>query len=535
MALTNTLYYGDNLSIMRKMPKESIDLIYLDPPFNSKRTYNILYTNMTGRPVPEQEEAFCDTWELDAEKERMAQEMPILMRQHGIDDYYVEFWRYWIQALRHTQPHLLAYLIYMVERLLYMKILLRPTGSIYLHCDQTASHYIKIMMDGIFGYNNFRNEIIWKRTTSHSDAKRWSPIADIILYYSKTDKFIWNPQYVPHDEKYIANKYRYKETDGRRYRLDNMTSPNPRPNMMYEWKGYSFPVKGWRFSRETMMELDTNGRIWYPDSKAKRPQLKRYLDEMPGTVISNIWTDISPINSQAKERLGYPTQKPIMLLDRIIQASSNKGDVIFDPFCGCGTTIYAAHKRGRRWIGCDIAILALRLIKDTLTGDTYRLVEGIHYTIAGIPVSVEQAQELFHHSPTDFQSWLVETSGGFPTVKKSGDKGVDGRIYFETREGLKDMVLSVKGGAIGPDNTRELRGVLARESNAELSGFLSLRTPTKAMREDAATAGMYFYEGVHYPRMQFLTVREILEEKRTFQTPTKIGIKRATGQMSLAL
>lgn len=181
----NRLYYGDNLDIMRQMGKDCVDLIYLDPPFSSKKDYNLLYKNMTGKPVPEQAEAFCDTWEMDPDKERLARTMPVLMKEYGVDDYYVQFWRLWMEALRHTQPHLLAYLIYMVERLLHMKVILRPAGAIYLHCDPTASHYIKVMMDGIFGHANFRNEITWKRTTVHSDSKTWSRVSDAILFYTK--------------------------------------------------------------------------------------------------------------------------------------------------------------------------------------------------------------------------------------------------------------------------------------------------------------------------------------------------------------
>lgn len=540
--LPNHLYYGDNLTIMQRMPKHCVDLIYLDPPFNSKRNYNLIYKNMTGLPVPDQTEAFCDTWDMDAEKEEIAKTMPILMRDYGIEDYYVEFWRLWIQALRHTQPHLLAYLIYMVQRLLHMKSILRPTGSIYLHCDPTASHYIKVMMDGIFGHKNFQNEIIWKRTTTHSDSKTWSRVSDTILFYTAGKTFTWNTPREPHSEEYREDKYRYDDGDGRGlYMLDNMTSPNPRPNMMYEWKGFPFPEKGWRYSRETMAKLDSESRIWYPTHKdgsldvMRRPRLKRYLEESQGGgVMGNIWNDISPVNSQAKDRLGYPTQKPLPLLERIILASTNPGDVVFDPFCGCGTTIYAAEKNGRRWLGCDIAILSIKLIREILTGDKWRLVEGVHFDVDGIPVSVEQAKELFKRDPFQFEHWIVEKVGGFPT-KKTGDKGIDGRMYFETQHGLKSMVLSVKGGKLRPTDVRDLIGVLSGETDAELAGFLSLEEPTKAMREAAAKAGQYTYNGVKYDRVQFLTAKDILEDKREFHTPTKLRSRVSSGQSSLAL
>jgi adenine specific DNA methylase Mod len=218
----NKLWYGDNLTIMQKMGKHSVDLIYLDPPFNSKQNYNLLYKTMTGKPVPEQVEAFCDTWEMDAQKEAIARTMPVLMREHGVDDYYVDFWRIWMQALRNTQPHLLAYLIFMVQRMLHMKSILRPTGSIYLHCDPTASHYIKVMMDGIFGHENFRNEIVWKRTGSHGGSRRWGPVHDTILFYSATDHYIWNRQFQDYGEKYLLDFYRYSDHRGK-YRLVTLT------------------------------------------------------------------------------------------------------------------------------------------------------------------------------------------------------------------------------------------------------------------------------------------------------------------------
>lgn len=533
----NKLWYGDNLTIMQGMKKHSVDLIYLDPPFKSDANYNLLYKNMTGKPVPEQAEAFFDTWELDATKLEIARTMPVLMRQHGVGDNYVEFWRIWMQALRDTQPELLAYLIYMVQRLLYMKSILKPTGSIYLHCDPSASHYIKVMMDGIFGHDNFRNEIIWKRTSTHSDSKTWSRVSDTILFYTAGKKFTWNTPREAHSDEYLTTKYRYDDGDGRIYRLDNMTSPNPRPNMMYEWKGFPFPEKGWRYSTETMQRLDEEGRIWYPTRKdgtydpSRRPQLKRYLDEMHGGVMGNVWTDIAPLNSQARERLGYPTQKPKALLARIIEASTNPGDVVFDPFCGCGTAIYAAHELHREWIGCDIAILAIKLIKEVLT-ENYRLVEGVHYEVDGIPVSVEQATELFKRDPFQFQHWFVERVGGFPMQRKVADRGIDGRLYFETTTGMNEMIVSVKGGKLRPTDVRDLRGVMEREGSV-MAGFLTLQEPTKAMRAEAASAGVWTYNGRQYPRLQMLTVAEVVEEKREFAMPTRLNTKITTGQQSL--
>lgn len=550
----NKLWYGDNLTIMQGMGKHAVDLIYLDPPFNSKQNYNLLYKTMTGKPVPEQVEAFCDTWEMDAQKEAIARSMPVLMREHGVDDYYVDFWRLWMQALRHTQPHLLAYLIFMVQRLLHMKSLLRPTGSIYLHCDPTASHYIKVMMDGIFGHNNFRNEIIWKRTGAHGGSRRWGPVHDTILFYTASDRYTWNRVFQEYDKKYLDDFYRFTDDRGR-YRLVTLTGAGVRTGDSGKpWRGVDPTDSGRHWAvpkgalakaypdrslaglttQEKLELLDQAGLIYWP-KRGSVPQQKRYSDENPGVGLQDIITDIGPISSHAKDRMGYPTQKPVPLLDRIIQASTNPGDVVFDPFCGCGTTIYSAIKNERAWIGCDIAILSIKLIRENLT-ERFRLVEGHDYLVDGIPTSVDGAQELFNKDPSTFQNWFVERVGGFPMQRKSADRGIDGRIYFETREGLKEMMLQVKGGKhVRPTDVRDLRGVLEREANAELAGFLSMAPPTKAMLSEAAEAGTYEYNGVEYPRIQFLTVKDVLEDKRDFHMPTKVNTKLSTGQQSFAL
>lgn len=550
----NKLWYGDNLTIMQGMGKYSVDLIYLDPPFNSKQTYNLLYKTMTGKPVPEQVEAFCDTWEMDAQKEAIARSMPVLMREHGVEDYYVDFWRLWMQSLRTTQPHLLAYLIFMVQRLLHMKSILRPTGSIYLHCDPTASHYIKVMMDGIFGHNNFRNEIIWKRTGSHGGSKRWGPVHDVILFYTATDQYTWNRVFQEYDPQYLEDFYRFTDDRGR-YRLVTLTGAGIRSGDSGKpWRKVDPTDSGRHWAvpksaleaaypdkdlaslntQEKLDLLDEAGLIYWPP-KGSVPQQKRYSDENPGVGVQDIVTDIGPISSQSKDRLGYPTQKPVALLERIIQASTNKGDVVFDPFCGCGTTIYAAEKTGRKWIGCDIAILSIKLVREVLT-ERFRLVEGSHFEVDGIPTSVDGAQELFNKDPSTFQNWFVERVGGFPMQRKSADRGIDGRIYFETRDGLREMMLQVKGGKhVRPTDVRDLRGVLEREENAEMAGFLSIVQPTKAMLSEAAEAGMYEYAGVQYPRIQFLTTADVLVEKREFHMPARVNTKISTGQQSLAL
>lgn len=550
----NMLLYGDNLTVMRSFPSSYVDLIYLDPPFNSDRTYNLIYQQLTGLPLPEQEDAFADQWTLDAEKEEQARRMPMILREYDADEELVQFWSAWVNALRHSQPRLLAYLIHMTMRLLEMRRILKPTGSIYLHCDNTASHYIKVMMDGIFGAGNFRNEIIWKRQSAHSDAKtKFAAVSDSILYYTKSKAAKFFSQYGEHDPEYVDKFYRFDDNDGRgAYRLSDMSAPKGggmaainkitgKPNGWHIYKGYQPPTSGWRYSAETLARLDSEGRIYFPKHKdgtpdlTKRLALKRYLKEQEGSIITNVWTDINPLGGRAGgEYLGYATQKPIKLLDRIIRASTEEGQVVFDPFCGCGTSIYAAHLAKRRWIGCDIAILSVRIVREVLL-KRYGLVEGTDYQVNGIPLTVEGAQDLFDRDPKQFEHWAVEMAGGFATRKHSGDKGVDGRLYFETKEGLKNMVISVKGGTkLSPAFVRELRGTLARDETAEMGGFISLVPPTKGMLSEAAAAGMYSYAGQEYERMQLRTVDDLLSG-RVFNTPSRVGILHKERQSVLPL
>ena len=341
-----TIWTGDNLDILRGMNSECVDLIYLDPPFNSNQNYAAPVGSAAAGA------AFKDTWTLSdldvAWMGLIADEQPATA--HVLKT----------AGLTHGKG-MQSYLTMMAVRLMEMHRVLKPTGSIYLHCDPTASHYLKLLMDALFGASNFMAEITWKRTSAHSDSRTFGNVADIVLFYGNQINI--NDVRVPYDPAYIARYYRYDDGDGRGpYTLDNMTSPNPRPNMTYEWRGHPPPVKGWRYSLETMAKLHDEGRIWYPDNPNQRPRLKRYLNEMPGNVVDNIWTDIPPINSQAKERIGYPTQKPLALLERIIKASSNEGDIVLDPFCGCATACIAADKLGRKWVGIDISPKAVELV-----------------------------------------------------------------------------------------------------------------------------------------------------------------------------
>lgn len=508
----NKLWFGDNLTILREEVKsESVDLIYLDPPFNSNANYNVLFRTPTDEAASAQAEAFRDTWTWGEE----AQWALIELLQNGGS----------VAAIIHAlhaalgESDMMAYLVMMAQRLVELRRVLRPSGSLYLHCDQTASHYLKVISDAIFGARNFRNEIIWKRTSTHSDSRTWSRVADVVLFYTKGKTFTWNIPREAHSAEYVASKYRYDDGDGRTYRLDNMTSPNPRPNMMYEWKGFPFPPKGWRYSIETMTRLDTEGRIWYPKGKdgqfdiTKRPQLKRYLDEMAGGVMGTVWTDINPLNSQARERIGYPTQKPVALLERIMKASSNEGDVILDPFCGCGTTIAAAERLERKWIGIDVAFHAIKVIEARI-GETS---PEAAYDVGGIPRDFGSAVRLAQKDKYQFQWWANYLVGvqALKEIKRGADRGIDGEMYFMNGpRGWGRILTSVKGGQhVGTKDVREFKAVIDREK-AEMGLFICLNEPTRDMNAEAASFGFVQTAHGHLPKLQIVSIAEWFRGKR---------------------
>lgn len=531
MPAANKLYYGDNLDILRNrtyFPDACVDLIYLDPPFNSNRNYNVLFKDESGKQAESQITAFEDTWHWGATAEQTFNELVI-------GDHASERVGKTIAALREIvgTNQVMAYLVMMTARLVELHRVLKPTGSLYLHCDPSASHYLKLVLDTIFDPVNFRNEIIWKRTTTHSDAKRWSPVSDTILYYTKSSTFTWNTQYAVHSEEYLDSKYTNDDDDGRgSYTLDNMTSPNPRSNLMYEWKGFPFPPNGWRYSKETMQKLDEEGRIWYPQTKDKRPRLKRYLNEMKGRIFDNIWTDIHPVNSQAKERLDYPTQKPVSLLERIINASSNPGDIVLDPFCGCGTAIAAAQKLGRSWLGIDVTHLSIALQKYRLK-DMFNLDPVKDYAVIGEPEDVGSARQLANDDRYQFQWWALSLlrakplggQEGSKQGKKGSDKGIDGVINFlDDNSGKpKRVLVQVKSGKVKSGDIRDLVGTLQREQ-AAMGIFLTLEPPSRDMTTEAVTAGFYHSDGWHtdFPRLQIVTVEELLHGK-TVKMPPAFG------------
>ena len=500
----NRLYFGDNLDIMRThLADESVDLIYLDPPFNSNATYNVLFREKSGEDSAAQITAFDDTWHWSMESEYAYRDVV----ENGPNRL-----SRMLEAMREFlgQNDMMAYLTMMAQRMAELHRVLKPTGSIYLHCDLTAGHYLKLLMDAAFGIENFQSEITWKRTSAHNDSKRFGRITDSIFYYTKTNERIWNPVYVPHDASYVSNFYRYEDEQGK-YRLHEIirtASMGPRPNLVYEYKGYT-PEWGWRMERSKLEELDREGRIVW--SKTGRPYRKTYLSE--GRVPPNLWTDINPLNAQAKERLGYPTQKPEALLERIISASSNEGDVVLDPFCGCGTAIAVAERLDRRWIGIDITHLAISLMKSRLH-DTFgeQLSE---YEVIGIPRDLESAEALARQNRYQFEWWALGLVNARPAQnqKKGADAGVDGYInFFDDDSGKsKRVVVQVKSGRVNVSQIRDLKGVMEREK-AEVGLFITLRSPTRPMHREAASAGLYTpdYFREQFPRMQILTIEELL-------------------------
>ena len=509
----NALYYGDNLDILRRYIKdESVDLIYLDPPFNSNQSYNVLFTNRTGTKSDAQIKAFEDTWRWNIEAEA---EYRNVVDAGGRVSQVMQAFRLFI-----GENDMLTYLTMMAPRLAELRRVLKPTGSIYLHCDPTASHYLKVLMDAVFGPERFVNEITWKRTNAKSLAfTRFASNHDVILRYSKGPQWTWNPQYTEHNAEYVERFYRYVEPDtGRRYQLADLTSPNKnRPNLTYEFLGVT---RVWRWTKERMENAYRQGIIVQATPGAV-PRLKRYLDEQEGTPVDDVWADIKLISAHAAESLGYPTQKPEALLERIILASSNEGDVVLDPFCGCGTAVIVAERLKRRWIGIDITHLAITLMKNRL--DSAFAGQAKH-RVVGEPVTAQDAAALAEQDPYQFQWWALGLVGARPEEKKKGaDHGIDGRLYFHDgtiKGGIKQIILSVKAGHTTVSHLRDLRGVIDREG-AAIGVLITLQGPTKPMQIEAASAGFYDspWWNKRYPRMQILTIDEILHGRRIDYPP----------------
>lgn len=534
--MKNTLYYGDNLDILRRyVADESVDLVYLDPPFNSNADYNVLFAEKDGTRAHAQIKAFGDTWTWDEQAAKEYHE--VLASGHdrvakclkGLHDFL-------------GGSDMMAYLSMMALRLIELRNVLKPTGSIYLHCDPTAAHYLKLVMDAVFGPENFRSEIIWKRSSSHNSAKRYGPVHDTILFYSKSeDSLTWNPIYQPLPQETIDAWYNNVEPDtGRRFNRADLTAPGVRSGSSGAvWRGIDVSAKGrhWAIpgfvkevvagkeTPEALDALDAAGRLYWPKREGGMPMLKRYLDESKGVPQLDVVTHISPMNNVHAERLGYPTQKPTELLELFIAASSNPGDTVLDPFCGCGTTIAAAQKLGRRWLGIDITHLAINLIKVRLR-DSFGA--DMAYEVVGEPADLESAKALADADKYQFQYWALGLVGARPMEQKKGaDKGIDGRLYLTEGMGeTQSIIISVKGGKVGASQVRDLRGVIEREG-AAIGVFITLEPSTSAMRKEAAEAGMWESKVLsksRHPRLQILTIEELLAGK-TIDMPTAQDIR----------
>jgi site-specific DNA-methyltransferase (adenine-specific) len=528
--MTNRLYYGDNLDVMREHLKdESVDLIYLDPPFNSNASYNILFKSPAGAGADASIEAFDDTWAWGP----TASSALMDITQSGNHKLHVL-----MQAMKTAigENAMMAYLAMMAVRLVELHRVLKPTGSLYLHCDPTASHYLKLVLDAVFGPEHYRNEIIWQRSTGKAlMTKRLPTNHDVILAYGKADETVWNldavfQQYDEHNlPKKTQMKYSHQDEAGRVYRLDSLINPNAnRPNLTYEFLGVT---KVWRWTKERMTKAYDDGLV-IQTKPGTVPQLKRYLDEQRGIPLGDVWTDIPPINSQAQERLGYPTQKPRALLERIIAASSNPGDVVLDPFCGCGTAVDAAQKLGRQWIGIDVTHLAIGLIEKRMR-EGYG--EDLAFETIGSPKDLASAQRLAVDDPHQFQHWITLKLGGYPWMggKKGGDKGVDGYFYYIGAGGATETgVISVKaGGNVNPNMVRDIGRVMARDGH-KLGLFVTATLPTKGMIEEANSHGLIETDFGRFPALQTYTLAELFGDIRP-KLPPLVSVNRRAARVDM--
>ncbi|HVB23585.1 MAG TPA: DNA methyltransferase [Ktedonobacteraceae bacterium] len=528
----NTLYYGDNLKILREyIPTESIDLIYLDPPFNSNRNYNVLFKDESGTDSEAQITAFEDTWHWNQTTQNTFQELVTQAPDHVAK---------MIDSLHDFigSNQMMAYLVMMAARLVELHRVLKPTGSLYLHCDPTASHYLKIILDTIFGPKNFKNELTWIRTSAHANViQKYGAIHDIILFYTASEKYKWNQQYIPYDDEYMNTFFDQKDSNGKRYARRDLTASMDRASsgQIYTWKGITPPPsRCWAMTQEKMNELDNQGRIHWPKKDGGMPRLKMYPEDLPGVPPQDVWSDIKAIHNLSTERLGYPTQKPLTLLERIIQSSSNIGDIILDPFCGCGTAIAAAQKLGRKWIGIDITHLSIALQK-------YRLQEmfpDIQFKVVGEPHDVGAAKQLAQDDRYQFQWWALSLvrakplggQEGSKTGKKGSDKGIDGAITFidDAYSKSKRVLVQVKSGHVKSGDVRDLVGTVQRE-NAAIGVFITLEEPTRDMKTEAVSAGYYESPGWNqrYPRIQILTIAELLRGTKIDMPPQYGTFKQA--------
>ena len=525
--MTNRLHYGDNLHVLRDhIPNESVDLIYLDPPFNSNANYNILFKSPTGQDSDAQIEAFEDTWHWNDTAEAAFDDVMKSGNTKAFD---------LLNAMRSFlgENDMMAYLSMMAIRLIELHRVLKPTGSLYLHCDPTASHYLKLLLDAVFNKEQFLNEITWKRTFAHGSAKRFGPVHDTIFFYSKNGHNRWQDLKIGHDDTYVSRHFRYHDDQrDEPFQAISLTGAGTRKGESGQpWRDVDPTKVGrhWAIPRailakegleatgtaEALDALDQAGRIYWPSKEGGTPRLKWFVSDLDGARLSDVWTDIPPISAQAKERLGYPTQKPLALLERIIAASSNEGDVVLDPFCGCGTAVHAAEKLGRQWIGIDVTHLAISLIEKRMK-DAF---PGIDFTVEGRPQDLAAALDLAERDKYQFQWWAVSLVDALPFggKKKGADGGIDGIIYFKPDgKRTEKALVSVKGGKnVSVNMIRDLHSAMERE-NAPIGVFITAALPTKPMEVEAAAVGSIESEvtGRKHPRLQILTLAELFQGKK---------------------
>ena len=541
-----TLYYGDNLEILRnKIPDESIDLCYIDPPFNSKRSYFQIYNNIGGTEDKAQAQAFVDTWKWDDRAIEGYSE--ITTNVHG------RFTRQAIELIRGLElvlgtGDLLAYLIHMTLRVTEIFRVLKPTGSFYLHCDPTASHYLKLVLDAIFCSQggDFRNEIVWRRLVGgKSDSNQYGNNSDRILFYTKSQSYYFlPPRLKEHNKKTVSDWYTKADERGRYVARPLTAAGATGGDSGQAWRNRE-PTGHWtvprilqkRYETETgnslngtvREKLETLARAGYIDfSKSGNPSWRRYLDEATLPRIHDLWVDdeVNSISRNSAERMGYPTQKPEALLERIIKASSSPGDVVLDAYCGCGTTVAVADRLDRQWIGIDITYHSIGLILKRLAGNNDKPPADI--VVDGIPQDVESARALANRDDDrvrkEFEKWAVLTYTNNRAVineKKGADKGIDGVVYFATGLGKTErMVIQVKSGGANRGTIATLKGDMQRE-RAELALLITLDEPTKPMISEAKSAGAYEHAlmGRSYDRIRIVTVREMIEQDARIDLP----------------
>ena len=533
----NQLYFGDNLDVLQQLyaayPQGLIDLIYIDPPFNSKRNYNVLFESVDMKDSTAQKEAFADTWS----------NVTYIMTLSQLADIDISLYNF-IKNLDNTNisKGAIAYLTTMAVRLWYMHKLLKPTGSFYLHCDPTMSHYLKIVCDLIFGDKNFRNEIIWKRKSSvgqsNFQSKQFGYNIDVILFYSKSKNNVFNTIYEDSNEGYIEKFFIHKEVDGRRYRLATLTSPSMRPNLIYEYKGHQPPDKGWAISLEKMIEWDRIGKIYIPEDKSKRIQRKIYLDELKGQLIQALWDDINVISPSAKERLGYPTQKPESLLERIIQASSNEGDIVADFFCGCGTAVAVAERLKRKWLGVDISHLAVKLIAKRL-GDTYGDAILKTFEIHGFPKDIDSARELANNvkgGRLEFEEWIVEVLLHGVINERRNEMGFDGYRTFSIYDKKYIVMIEVKSGGASPTQLNHFIKTI-EDKKGSIGLFICFTNEiTKNMQIIAKKEGQFTddFDNTYCDKIQLISVEELMEGKRPMIPLSKVETFKKAEKVSLS-